>query len=185
MRQFVIALCVFAASCAGGAPGSPTSPSTSAAPDSLASPQSSLAASQTPSQGPTELPFHGSLEATEEDVFQPPSTVVVHITATGTATHLGKYTLRMNGVVDTITMMSGVGDFTFVAANGDTIVGTSIGQARPGPTPGTLSITEHLEITGGTGRFVSASGSVVVDRVFNQTTERSSGSFAGTISLGH
>jgi hypothetical protein len=125
------------------------------------------------------------LEATEEDVFQPPSTVVVHITATGTATHLGKYALRMNGVVDTITMMSGVGDFTFVAANGDTIVGTSIGQARPGPTPGTLSITEHLDITGGTGRFVGASGSVVVERVFNQTTTRSSGSLAGTISFGH
>ena len=185
MRQFVIALCVFAASCAGGAPGSPTSPSSSAALDSLASPQSSLAASQTPSQVPTELPFHGSLEATEEDVFQPPSTLVVHLTAIGTATHLGKYTLRENGVVDTITMISGVGDFTFVAANGDTIIGTSIGQARPGPTPGTLSITEHLDITGGTGRFVGASGSVVLERVLDQTTTRSSGSFTGTISFGH
>jgi hypothetical protein len=119
MRQFVIALCVFAASCAGGAPGSPTSPSSSAALESLASPESSLAASQTSSQVPTEFPFHGSLEATEEDVFQPPSTLVLHITATGTATHLGKYTLRMNGVVDTITMISGVGDFTFVAARTD------------------------------------------------------------------
>jgi hypothetical protein len=119
MRQFVIALCVFAASCAGGAPGSPTSPSSSAALESLASPESSLAASQTSSQVPTEFPFHGSLEATEEDVFQPPSTLVVHITATGTATQIGKCTLRMNGVVDTITMISGVGDFTFVAARTD------------------------------------------------------------------
>jgi hypothetical protein len=184
MRQFVIGLCVFAASCAGGAPGSPTAPSSGAL-SSLAAPQSSPATRQAPAQARTELPFHGSLEATEEDVFQPPNTLLVHITATGTATHLGQYTLRMNGVVNTVTMMSGVGDFTFVAANGDTIVGTSIGQARPGPTPGTLSITEHLSITGGTGRFVAASGSLVVERVFDQATTRSSGSVTGTISFGH
>jgi hypothetical protein len=175
MRQFVIALCVFAASCAGGAPGSPSS---SRALSSLAVPQAAM-------QAGTELPFHGSLEATEDDVFEPPNTLLVHITATGTATHLGQYTLRMNGVVDLITMMSGVGDFTFVAANGDTIVGTSIGQARPGPTPNTVSITEHLTITGGTGRFVDASGSVVVERVFDQATTHSSGSVTGTISFGH
>lgn len=177
MRQSLIALRVLAASRADGARGSPTSPSSSAG-------LASLADSQSSSTAPTALPFDGDLEATEENVFQSPSTIVVHITATGTATHLGKYTLRMNGVVDIVTMMSGVGDFTFVADDGDTIVGTSLGQARPGPTPGTLSIPEHLNITGGTGRFVGASGSVVTERVFDQTTTRSTGSFTGTISFG-
>jgi hypothetical protein len=45
-----------------------------------------------------------------------------------------------------------------------------------------LSIVEHGNITGGTGRFAGATGSFDVKRVEDGTTGRTIGFFSGTIS---
>ena len=57
------------------------------------------------------------------------------------------------------------------------------GLAGATPTaPGVLSIAESATITGGTGRFADATGTFTVERLFNQVTPLTTGSFQGTIS---
>jgi hypothetical protein len=45
-------------------------------------------------------------------------------------------------------------------------------------------VETHI-ITGGTGRFAAASGSIILERSINLQTLISSASITGTISLGH
>ena len=47
-----------------------------------------------------------------------------------------------------------------------------------------VTITETYSITGGTGRFVGASGTFMGERTFNILTGITSGPFTGTIDLG-
>jgi hypothetical protein len=78
-----------------------------------------------------------------------------------------------------------VGEFTFVAANGASLFATFTGQSAPTSVAGVVSIQEIATITGGTGRFEDATGSFTIDRLLNQVTHISSGSFSGTIDLNH
>jgi hypothetical protein len=78
-----------------------------------------------------------------------------------------------------------VGEFTFVAANGDRVFATFTGQSSPTSVAGIVSIHEVAIITGGTGRFEGATGNFTIDRLVNQATHVSSGSFDGTIDLNH
>ena len=71
----------------------------------------------------------------------------------------------------------------WTAANGDQIFTSTTGNAvidLP-----IVTITETQTITGGTGRFVNASGTFVVERSLNLLTGITTGSFTGTINLGH
>lgn len=52
------------------------------------------------------------------------------------------------------------GQFTYTFEAGDTIFGTYTGNVATGATPGSFSATENLIITGGTGRFVGATGTI-------------------------
>ena len=64
----------------------------------------------------------------------------------------------MNTVARTLT-----GTYEFTAANGDTLIADVTGQS-PTP-PGVLLSVETATITGGTGRFASATGSFTVERL--------------------
>lgn len=52
------------------------------------------------------------------------------------------------------------GQFTYTFEAGDTIFGTYSGNVAASGTPGTFNAVENLIITGGTGRFVGASGTI-------------------------
>jgi len=135
-----------------------------------------LAGTKTPAQ----VTFKGSLEGT---VIRTPSgpVVLADIEATGTATHLGQYTLQIPAVVDPVARTA-VGTYEFTAANGDTVRADFTGQATPTATPGVLSIVETATITGGTGRFAGATGNFTVQRLFDSVASTTVGSFEGTIS---
>jgi hypothetical protein len=164
MRYLVLGFCVFAAACAE-APSAPTSPSSPIG-----------GAAVTEATGGSELPVRGTLEATET------TGAVRQLVGTGEATQLGRFTLTSDFTVDTTTGI-GSGTSIWTAANGDKIFTTFAGQAVI--TFPTATITETHTITGGTGRFAEASGSIVVARSLNIPTLISSGSITGTISLGH
>ena len=66
---------------------------------------------------------------------------------------------------------SSTGSAQLIAANGDMIFTTIVGQAEPvRDTPGLLRIVEINTITGGTGRFAGAKGSFTMERLADTTT---------------
>jgi hypothetical protein len=131
-----------------------------------------------------EVPFHGSIQGVEIDIPQggpPPTSLSVNGSATGIATHLGRFTATYQVSVD-LSNGSGIGSLQLIAANGDQIFTTLVGQGTPTGTPGINRIVEVNTITGGTGRFANAKGSFTVERLVDLTTGFTSGSFNGTIS---
>ena len=172
MKRLILGLCLFAFGCAGEVPGLSTSPSSTTG-----------GAALTQAASGANLPFHGSLDGVETAVPHPP-TVDVQSTGGGEATHLGRFTATFHALV-TLPAGTAVGEFTFVAANGARLFATFTGQSAPTSVAGVVSIHEIATITGGTGRFEDATGSFTIDRLLNQVTHISSGSFSGTIDLNH
>jgi hypothetical protein len=125
-----------------------------------------------------ETPFKGTVNAVETGTVVFPMRFLDR-EGTGTATYLGRYTEHVTMLIN-IPTLSSTGAATFTAANGDTLLATVVGQAtRTSPT--TLSIVEVYTITGGTGRFVDATGSFTLESTLDQTTGASSGAFSGAI----
>jgi hypothetical protein len=78
---------------------------------------------------------------------------------TGIASHIGEYTGHFEGTFTVTRIVAAGGGFTFVATNGDLLSGEfALGELLPGGTSHPVSI--FLAITGGTGRFADASGSL-------------------------
>jgi hypothetical protein len=127
-----------------------------------------------------QVPFKGSLAAVQTgEVIG--GFLIVDGSGVGNATELGRYTVTFHEEVDLSTGI-GTGTFTFVAANGDTLSSSFIGNGTPTPDPNILLLQEVDTITGGTGRFAGATGSFTLERVLNLATGVSTGSFSGTIS---
>jgi hypothetical protein len=120
------------------------------------------------------------LRSTEADEFIPPATLVVALTGDGVASHLGRFTATLHGVVNLATG-AGEGTFVLTAANGDQISGEFVGQATPTANPDLASIEERATITGGTGRFAGASGEFTIERTLNRPAGTSLGTLDGTI----
>lgn len=159
-------------------PVSPSAPSSVSA--MLREPSAAAGAQGAPasSQAAVSVPFKGRLEGTQTVTPLEPPIALVEGEATGTATHLGRFTVEFPHTVNFATA-SGVGTYTFTAANGDTLTATFTGQAQLGAV---TSIVEQATITGGTGRFAGATGSFTARRLFDQATGRTTGSLDGTIS---
>jgi len=126
------------------------------------------------------VPFSGSLQAQETEVFPTPGTLLSDGSGGGIATHLGRFTVTWKFTIN-LADGTGTGPVHFIAANGDEIFSTATGVAVPTSTPGVVRIVEVQTITGGTGRFAGAKGSFTVERLVDLTTGFTSGSFHGTI----
>jgi hypothetical protein len=125
-----------------------------------------------------ETPFKGTVNAVETSQVVFPIASVTR-DGGGTATYLGKYTEHITMQIN-IPTRHGIGAATFTAANGDTLTASVDGQATP-TSPGVLSIVEVYSITGGTGRFASATGTFTLESTLTQATGVSSGAFSGAI----
>jgi hypothetical protein len=88
----------------------------------------------------------------------------LHLTAdaSGVLTHLGKYTGHFEGSAEIVGGRTlGEGTVTLVAANGDELTGTfTLNGALPSGEVHSLTVV--LTITGGTGRFADASGTITI-----------------------
>jgi hypothetical protein len=71
----------------------------------------------------------------------------------------------------------------WTASNGDQIFTSVTGTAIVSFPM--VSVSETSTITGGTGRFLDASGSFMIERSVNLLTHLTTGSFTGTINLDH
>ena len=125
--------------------------------------------------------IHGTLDARETGTPQPGTPIVVrHLEGEGTASHLGRFTVVADFTLNLATA-SGGGTATYTAANGDVLTATVTGQAVVGG--GMAVVTETVTITGGTGRFAGATGTLTVVRRVVQATGVSSGTIEGTITV--
>ena len=127
-----------------------------------------------------QVPLKGGSEGEDIGRLVAPPIAVAQVTAAGNATQLGQFTFLEQVTVNTATG-AGSGSFQFTAANGDTVYGSIVGQARL-TAPGVLTILETATIEGGTGRFEGATGSISVARVKNLATGETACTFEGTIS---
>ena len=131
----------------------------------------------------TETPFRGSLEAVESHAVQFP-TLFVEGSGAGNATLLDQFTVAYDAEVNLVTRMK-TGCIELVAANGVRVFADVVGQSTPTGNPDVVVIVEIDTITGGTGRFANATGSFVLERLLDQGTGSTSGSFEGTIEQVH
>lgn len=105
------------------------------------------------------VPFKGRADAVITSSVDIGSDRHLTATATGEATHLGRFIREENAVLH---LMDGTldGSLTFVAANGDELfVEFEGGFTGPGVAEGTYAIT------GGTGRFAGATGEAIFKAV--------------------
>jgi hypothetical protein len=103
--------------------------------------------------------------------------IALDVTGTGHSTYLGRYHSHYHECFDPATGAVTNGSFTLRGANGDTVFGTFGGQAVPNADSNVVYDDPGV-ITGGTGRFAGASGTLNTSGVANLAT----GDYAGTIS---
>jgi hypothetical protein len=127
------------------------------------------------------VPFKGTLLQVESQNVQFPI-MFAEASASGNATHLGRYTMTSEFEVNLVTL-AGSGFADFIAANGDSLFTEVAGQASPTGNADVLFIVETFTITGGTGRFAGATGSFTGERLLDTVSKISSGSLDGTIGI--
>jgi hypothetical protein len=126
------------------------------------------------------VPLKGTIEGTVSVTPLNPPLASVVITASGTATGLGQFTLQVPHTVNFATR-TGTGTFTFTAANGDRLTASFTGLADTSQP--IFSIEEQATITGGTGRFAGATGTFTAHRLFDPVAQTTTGTFEGIITL--
>lgn len=104
------------------------------------------------------------------------------VTNTGNATELGDFTGSSN-FIPNVCNGSYTGTFLWVGADGDSISGPFSGQQTPTAVPGVFDNVETATITGGTGRFIGATGSLSLGGQINFNTLSFELPFQGTINL--
>ena len=136
-----------------------------------------------PAAAQKQVPFKGAMQGREIDTPQggpPPTTLSVDGGTRGIATLVGQFSFTYQITVN-LASDSGIGSAQLIAANGDSIFTTIVGQGEPTDIPGVNRIVEINTITGGTGRFAGAVGGFTVERLITLATGFTSGSFHGTM----
>jgi hypothetical protein len=91
-----------------------------------------------------------------------PSLLLSQDHASGRARQLGRYALVAQEAVDPVALTVSAGSFILSTRNGS-IFGTYSGFGEPGATSSAITYLVSGPITGGTGRFAGASGTVAFD----------------------
>jgi hypothetical protein len=110
------------------------------------------------------------------------SGMILEVSGTGHATQLGNYSGRYRECFDPATGAVTGGTFTLTAANGDKVFGTFSGQGLPTDDPNVVSYEDPGLITGGTGRFARARGSLTTSGLANLATGEYMGTITGNVS---
>jgi hypothetical protein len=126
-----------------------------------------------------EFRFKGSIQALERYETNGPI-LSVRALGSGKATHLGRFIVRYDVEVNLPTA-KGIASAHFVVAHGDSLFAEGEGQATPTETPNIFTVVEQYQITGGTGRFAKARGSITLDRIVDLNTGETSGTISGNI----
>ena len=117
--------------------------------------------------GGTDRPVKGTATGNVTVTLAVPLGITIDLT--GVATHFGKYSAHIDADGDIIGGgVVGDGTFTLVAANGDQVTGP-VQFTGTLPTSDFHTTTAVLTITGGTGRFADASGTITSQNLVTPT----------------
>ena len=160
----------------------------------LAAALANPAAAQTSCRGFAPGCFNGVFQGQDaHDVLPPGATkVVIRTIATGIGTHFGQF-LLVREVTGDLVALTTAGSAQWISADRtDSFSTTVAGKGELDMSTGVVKFTELHTITGGTGRFAGAHGSLEVE-VFHKPaqsgatggfeTHDASGSVQGTITL--
>src|SRR5215208_5459353 len=123
----------------------------------------------------------GTFQSTETSVSVFPTTSVTG-SGSGDATELGSFTINYQAEISLLDLSS-VESAEFTGTRGDRISAEAVGQAVENTTPGMLNVVDIYKITGGTGRFDGASGTMTLNRLVSVTTGAAYSRFEGYILL--
>jgi hypothetical protein len=144
----------------------------------------SRAAQDSEAKSAKRISFEGYLQSSEVDTLEgsPPDANSVVGSVIGIATHIGSFTLTYKVTVK-LPEGSATGDAELIASNGDRLFVSVVGQGDPTDTdtPTLDTIVEIDTVTGGTGQFSGAIGTLTIKRLVDVATGFTSGSVRGTI----
>jgi hypothetical protein len=129
----------------------------------------------TPASASDQVPFNGTVSGyveTQEPVDE--CTVHIHVVNFGNATQLGAFTGTAEfypNFCENPPNITYIGTFHWFAANGDEISGTFDGYLTDPDMDGVYDNYESAEVTGGTGRFTTATGHFELGGQIDFTTE--------------
>ena len=127
-------------------------------------------------------PLKGTITIVPEGgttVFNPPYLTQTRL-ITGNVSHLGAVEGVIVQNIDTRDLTF-EGTFTLTAANGDLITGAVTGQLVPTADPTVFAVVEEIVVTGGTGRFATATGNASGTGFAYTGTGLAKETFSGTI----
>ena len=131
-----------------------------------------------------DVPFKGTVSGGFTSTPPVACNSTVTISAGGQATHLGNYTWESTHNVNVCSspfVVTG-GSVTLTAANGDQLYGTYTGTSHFIDATPVLAFDITITITGGTGRFENATGTIEVTGEADTSTGSSTATMDGTIS---
>jgi hypothetical protein len=110
-----------------------------------------------------------------------PNVVVSQDVTTGKATAgIGRYTLQASELINLATLEVTDGKWTMTSRKG-TLHGTYAGTAAPAGDPAVITYHVTGPITGGTGRFACARGTIIFDGIANLATGALSDDVSGVL----
>lgn len=116
-------------------------------------------------------------------VLAPPPFLKLQISGTGRGTHIGRATFisypTINFTVPPPFPLSGTQVMT--AANGDELFTSFVGESTPPDEDGNVYITNMQTVTGGTGRFAGATGTLAGAAVAHNANPAGTATIEGTI----
>jgi PEP-CTERM motif len=128
------------------------------------------------------MPIEGILAVNFTSSPTSPGIIAISANGIGNLTNVGNLSFQLQKTLDTtgkVPLFSGT--FTITAVNGDTLTGTAVGAAPDAGGFGTFS--GQITVTGGTGRFQSASGIVPFSAMANGGLGQAAYSFKGFLRM--
>ena len=133
------------------------------------------------SRADTAVPFRGEIRGVEIATVEFPL-LFVDATATGNASHLGRFGMTYEVTVNLLTHDTS-GSAVFTAANGDQLFTDVVGHGTSNGDHTAASVVEIHTIAGGTGRFAEATGTFIRTYSLDLVTGADAGPFDGTLVL--